>query len=79
MKNTLHVLALIFAAASPASIAAGFAGLALPAVLGVGPLALGFSLALAAQLMLHDYAVVARPLAVHVISRREKSPLRLAA
>jgi hypothetical protein len=79
MKTSLHVLALVFAAGIPASIAAGFAGIALPAALGVGPLALGFGLSLAAQLLLHDYATVARPLAVHTLTRREKSPLRLAA
>ena len=79
MKNLLHTLALVFAAGIPATIAAGFAGVALPAILGIGPLVLGFGLALGAQLLRHDYAAPARPLAVHVISRREKSPLRLAA
>ena len=79
MKNVLHVLALVFAAGIPASIAAGFAGVTVPALLGVGPLALAFSGSLATQLLLLDYAAVARPLAVHALTRREKSPLRLAA
>ena len=79
MKNILHVLALVFAAGIPASLAAGFAGVALPAALGVGPLALAFSVSLATQLLLHDYAALPRSLVVHAISRRKKSPLRLAA
>jgi hypothetical protein len=85
MKNSLHVLALVFAAGIPSAIAAGFAGVSLPAILGAGYLVLGFSLVLTLQLLLHDYAAIARPLVVpaepvaDVAVRAEKFPMRLAA
>ena len=82
MKNLLHALALVFAAGIPVSLAAGFAGVALPAVLGAGSLVLGFSLVLTLQLLLHDYAAVAQPLVVSataIAPRTEKFPMRLAA
>jgi len=85
MKNSLHALAIIFAAAIPAAIAAGFAGVTLPAVLGPGYLVLGFSFVLTLQLLIHDYAPVAPALVARVAPvtamtpRPEKSPMRLAA
>jgi hypothetical protein len=85
MKNSLHVLALVFAAGIPCAIAAGFAGVALPADLGAGYLVLGFSLVLTLQLLFHDYAAIARPRVVpaeplaDVVVRAEKFPMRLAA
>ena len=86
MKNLLHVLALLFAAGLPCTIAASFAGVAVPAVLGAGALTLGFSLVLTLQLLLHDYAAIARPLVVPAnparefpARRTEKFPMRLAA
>ena len=86
MKNLLHLLALLFATALPLTIAAHFAGVALPTVLGPGSLVLGFGLVLTLQLLLHDYAALAQPLVVAarpVLSLAahpaEKSSLRLAA
>ena len=86
MKNILHALALLFAAGLPCTIAAGFAGIAVPAILGAGSLILGFSLVLLLQLLLHDYAAVAQSLVVpsdseiaFAAARAEKSPMRLAA
>ncbi len=78
MKNILHVFAIVCAAGLPISFAAGVAGVALPAVLSLGSLVIGFTVAIAAQLVLDDYATVAQagvPCAVEA----EKSPLRLAA
>ena len=86
MKNILHVIALLFAAGLPCTIAAGFAGLTVPAVLGVGYLVLGLSLVLMLQLVLHDYAVLAQPPVVPAepaleitAMPTEKFPMRLAA
>ena len=85
MKNSLHALAFVFAAGIPVAIAAGFAGVALPALLGPGYLVLGFSFVLTLQLLIHDYAPIAPALVARVAPvttltpRMEKFPMRLAA
>ncbi len=77
MKNSLTVLSLLLAAATPIAFIIELAGPSLPTMVNSAHLFGAFMLMLLSKILLADYARIAEPhLAAHAYA---KNPLRLAA